>query len=281
MNPDCPVIFLPGAGGGAPDLSAFRAGPDDATRFESISYPGWQRYITNGFSAEILIADLAQQIATKVPQGPICIVGMSIGGHFGYAVALYLQARGREIAGFCAIDSEMFTSSAPSAGWISRALGEGLELLRKRRFAELNRFVRSKIWRALLRSTGGGLPNLLRKLSSFGRSPSGTAIDPLFEEELSMRLLIREAAPWVASIDRDPIALKVPSVLLRRCEATRFDPAWRRRCPNIEILEVPGQHHTLFEPENFGALHEAFISATRHWRGGHGANMRGEAIVGR
>jgi thioesterase domain-containing protein len=276
-NSSFPIFIFPGAGGGMPDLSAFRAGPDDATRFEPISYPGWQRYVATGFTTEMLIAELAQQVTAKVPDGPICIVGMSIGGHFGYAIALHLQAKGRQIKGFCAIDSEMFISSAPTAGWMGRALEEALELLRRRRFAELNRFLRSRIWRALLRGTHGLLPGLLRRFSS--SSPTGGAIDPLFEEELSMRLLIKGTAPWLESIAHEPVALKVPSVLLRRHDAAGDDAAWRRRCPNIEILEVSGQHHTLFEPENVGSLREAFISATGHWREGDGADVRAEAFV--
>jgi thioesterase domain-containing protein len=94
-----PVVFLSGAGGGAPDLSVFREGPEDATRFDVISYPGWKRYASEGFSAEILIADLVNEIAKRVPEGPIRIIGHSIGGHFGYAAALRLEAMGREIAG--------------------------------------------------------------------------------------------------------------------------------------------------------------------------------------
>ena len=82
-------------------------------RFDTISYPGWQAYVANGFSAEALIEDLAAQIATRVPQEPIRIVGYSIGGHLAYAVALHLQASGREIEGFCAIDAFMVDSSAP------------------------------------------------------------------------------------------------------------------------------------------------------------------------
>ena len=106
-----PVIFLSGAGGGAPDLNVFRQHPDDTTSFEVISYPGWKRYVADGFSAQVLIADLTEKIAARVPQGPIRIVGLSIGGHFGYAAALRLQSMGREIAGFCAIDTFMIASA--------------------------------------------------------------------------------------------------------------------------------------------------------------------------
>src|ERR1700687_5881579 len=119
-----PVIFLSGAGGGAPDLDVFRDGVDDTTRFEVIGYPGWRRYVADGFSAEGLIADLVEEIATRVPQGPIRIVGLSIGGHFGYAAALRFQAMGREVTGFCAIDTFMIVSAEPSAGWKGRALTE-------------------------------------------------------------------------------------------------------------------------------------------------------------
>ena len=96
-----PIIFLPGAGhnGGAPDLAASSANLDDMTCFDTVSYPGWQAYAANGFSAQVLIEGLAAQIAARVPREPIRIVGFSIGGHLAYAVALRLQASGREIAG--------------------------------------------------------------------------------------------------------------------------------------------------------------------------------------
>jgi thioesterase domain-containing protein len=261
-----PVIVLPGAGGGAPDFSLFRAGLDDKTRFEAISYPGWQRYVGKDFSAEVLIAELAVEIAARVPQGPIRIVGISIGGHFAYAAALQLQAIGREIAGFCIIDTFMIASSEPSAGWQGRNLAQGLELLRKRRIGEFIRFVRSLFWRALLRLARGRLPNLLRRFSSSGRLPSVSTFDPLFERELSMRLLIREAAPWVASLDRDPVALEAPAVLLRTRGTASDDAAWRRRCPGIKIIEIPGDHRMLFDPENVGTLREVFVTATGDWR---------------
>jgi hypothetical protein len=98
---------------------------------------------------------------------------------------------GREIAGLCAIDSFMIAFSAPSAGWKGRALEQGFELLRERRIGEFVRFLRSKLWRALVRIAGGQLPGLVQRFSSFGRLPSVSTFDPLFEEELSMRLLVR------------------------------------------------------------------------------------------
>jgi thioesterase domain-containing protein len=235
-------------------------------RFEVINYPGWKRIVADGFSAEVLIDDLAQEIATRVPRAPIHIVAFSIGGHFGYAAALRLQSMGREIAGFCAIDTFMIVSSKPSAGWKGRVLAQGLELLRRRRFSEFARYLRSKFWRAVGRLAGRRLPGLLKGLYSSNRMPSLSAIDPMFEKDITMRLLIDAVAPWIASLDREPVPLKAPAVLLRTGSTSNDDLSWRRRCPDIEIYEIPGQHHTLFEAENIANLREVFITATRDWR---------------
>jgi thioesterase domain-containing protein len=261
-----PVIFLSGAGGGAPDLDVFRTGAEGAPRFEVIRYPRLESFLADGFSAEVLIADLVTEIATRVPREPIRIVGLSIGGHFGYAAALRLQAMGREITGFCAIDTFMIASSKPSAGWKGRALAQAFALLRERRFGEFTRLVRSKFWRALVRLAGSRLTGLLQGFYSTGWLPSVSAFDPVFDEELRVRLLIQAVAPWVASLDRDPVALKAPAILLRTRRTANDDAAWRRRCPNIEIFEIPGQHHTLFEAENIGSLRAAFITGTGGWR---------------
>jgi thioesterase domain-containing protein len=262
---DRPVIFLSGAGGGAPDLGVFKADSGDNTRFEIINYPGWQRYISDDFSSDFLIADLVEQIVARVPQGPIRIVGLSIGGHLGYAAALRLQENGREIGGFCAIDAFMIASSAPSAGWKGRAFAQGIEMLRRQRFADFIGFLRSKFWRALVRFSGKRLSCLLRITPSSLLSAI-FALDPMLEDEVSMRLLIRKAAPWIAILDRGPLALDAPTVLLRTSYTAADDAAWRRRCPSIRIFEIPGQHHNLFEQQNVGSFREAFLAATRSWR---------------
>ncbi len=265
-----PIIVLPGAGGGTIDPAMFSAEASttcEDTDVHSIEYPGWQCYIADGFSAEEFITDLAAQIEARVPKGPIQIVGNSIGGHFGYAVALRLEASGREIAGFCAIDTFMIVSAAPSEGWQTRALSQALELLLRREVVAFTRLVRSLFWRALLRLGRGRLPTLLLRVTSGDRLPSISALDPIFEKELSMRLLLRATVPWIAALDREPMALQAPALLLRTRLTAGDDAAWQRRCPNIEILEIPGQHHTLFSPINIGALRAAFAAGTSRWSG--------------
>jgi thioesterase domain-containing protein len=260
------VVVLGGAGGGAPDLTVLNTGTSDVTTFEVIAYPGWTAYVADGFSARKLITDLADQIERRVPQGSIRIVGISLGGHLGYAAALELQARGRDVVGFCAIDTFMVSSAAPSSGWITRAAEHGLGLIRKRRLDEFQRFLRSRFWRASLRLTRDRLPGLLRSFATSGRLPLMLGFDPLFQFELNMRLLLWTVAPLIASLDREPVPLRAPAILLRTPSASRDDIAWRRRCPNINIIEIPGAHDTLFDPENITALRESFTTAKRRWR---------------
>jgi thioesterase domain-containing protein len=258
------IVFLPGAGGGVPDLNVFCDGEDDPTHIQVINYPGWRRYVEEGYSTDALMDDLAAEIARTVPEGPIGIIGVSIGGHFGYTVGLRLLAQGREIAGLCAIDSRMIASSGPSVDWRQRALEQAFELLRERRLSDLVRFMRSKLWRSLVRAPGDRLPWMARRCAAV--LPLVLALDPVFDEELNMRLLIRAVAPWMASLDQNPLVLQAPAILLRTGFAAVDDEAWRHRCPNIKIFEISGEHHNLFDAENVGALHDAFINATRDWR---------------
>ncbi len=263
---DPPVVYLPGAGGLATELTWLGDGRLEGTRFLAIKYPGWRRYVAEDFTADSLIQYLTEQILAVVPSGPIALVGVSLGGHFSYALALRLQALGRDVAGMCAIDSFMVSSSAAGEGWLRRAMDDAFYLVRKRRFREFFRQILAKCRRALMRLAGSRLAGWVRWLSGASAGPAPAKPESLFEFELSLRLLLRTTAPWVASLDRDPVALDAPAALLRTPMTSADDEAWRRRCPQIQILEIPGGHQTLFEPENIDALRSAFIAAKSRWR---------------
>jgi thioesterase domain-containing protein len=184
---------------------------------------------------------------------------MSLGGHFCYAIALELLARGREVAGVCLIDSFMVHSAGPRKGWMRRAVEDALYPLRRGHGREFLRHLLSKVYRAFLRLAGARLAGVLR------RWPIAVT-DPLLESEISMRLLLRETNPWIGSLDRDPRPLAVPVALLRTALTAGDDAAWQRRCPAIRILEVRGGHHTLFAPEHVAGLRDAFNTARQDWR---------------
>jgi thioesterase domain-containing protein len=259
------TIIFAGAGGGTSNLAFFCSSPEQEASFRTVGYPGWPRYVENGFTAQKLVEELATQVSSLVPEGSIRIIGISLGGHLGYAAALRLQASGRKIGGFCAIDTFTATSASPMAGWKGRALKAGAALLRDGRLDEFGRFLRSRFWRASLRLAGDRLQVLARKIAPSGRLPKILQIDPLFEAELSMRLLLKGAAPWVASLDRDLVPLLAPAVLLRTRSTGDADSLWRRRCPGIKVVEIAGEHHTLFDPENPAAVRDPFLAAASDW----------------
>jgi thioesterase domain-containing protein len=255
------IYLAGGGGGGEDDIAAFARGLEFPIHFDTVPYPGWRRYIQEDFSADVFVEELTAEIARRVPSGPIGLLGLSVGGHFAYAAALRLQKQGREIAFFCAIDSFMVASAQPSAGWRRRALSDAFDLIRKRRFKDFTRLLRSKAWRALLRLAEGRLAGILRNFSNEGKVPAVLRRGALAEEELSMRLLLRETAPWIAQLDRDAVPLNAPALLIRTEASAPHDAAWRLRCPEITIREVPGKHLNLFEPEYIGGLRDAFSSA--------------------
>lgn len=259
------TVFLAGSGGGFPDVSQLRTGPEDRSRFETIDYPGWKRYVQPHFKPELLISDLSAEIESRVPSGPIRIVGISMGGHFGYLVALDLQARGRQIEGLCAIDSFIVTTAAPTPGWGNRALAEFLGTVRRRKLGNLYILCRSKFWRAMLRATGDMLPALLRRASELGWAVRFVEADPILKRELDIRTMARQCAPWLARIDEAPSPLSIKTALLRTRNHADSDSMWRARCPNLEVHEIEGSHETLFEAENVGGLRKAFVKASLDW----------------
>jgi thioesterase domain-containing protein len=247
------------------ELSLLQDRTVDGTRFTTIRYPGWRRYVAADFSADSLIQYLLEQIIAVVPSGPIALLGVSLGGHFSYALALRLQALGREVVGICVIDSFMVSSSATREGWIRRAIDDAFYLLRKRRFGDFLRQLLTKFWRGLMRLAGPRLAVWMRWYRGASAGPGDPGSQSLFEFELSMRLLLRATSSWVAALDQNPTALNVPAALLRSPMTSLDDAAWRRRCPRIEILEIPGGHQTLFESENIDALRAAFVAAKGSW----------------
>lgn len=255
------TVFLAGSGGGFPDVSQLRADPDYDMSFETIDYPGWKRYVQPKFTPELLISDLSAEIEARVPLGPIRIVGISMGGHFGYLVALDLQARGRQVESLCAIDSFVVNTAAPTPGWRNRALAEFVEISKRRKFDEMYAFCRSKVWRAVLRAAGDMLPTLLRKASELKWAAHALEVDPILKRELDIRMMSRTCADWLAQIDEAPSQLSIRTALLRTPDHADSDAIWRNRCSNLSIYEIKGSHETLFEPENVGCLRDAFAKA--------------------
>lgn len=257
-----PIIVLPGASGHAPDPALFCADPADRDRVIALRYPPWQTQVDAGLTGEALVDALATEIVHRVTRMPVQLVGVSIGGHFAHATALRLESLGRTVAGLCIIDAGTITA-ARSPHWKARLVSHAADLLRRGRPGALALHARHLAWRGLLRLAGDGLPALARDyaapLHRIGM------IDSAFAEELSMRLLIRMTAVWMRSLDDHATRLRAPTVLLRTRVMASDDSLWRRRCPDLRIIDIPGNHETLFEAENAAALRAAFLAASAAW----------------
>ena len=106
-------------------------------------------------------------------------------------------------------------------------------MFRERRFRDLFRLIHSRFRRTVKRAGGARLPVLLERYTLFGASSAGE--DSMFEEDLSMRALIRLVAP----LDLDPVPLPVPVALLRSASTAIDDAAWHRRCPQAIVHDGP------------------------------------------
>ena len=257
------IVVLSGAGGGVPDLRAFAATPAEVARFAPVVYPGWRRYTDEGFSAQVLIRDLAEEIAGWRER--VAILGVSLGGHLGYAVALKLQSLGVEVIGLCAVDSFLISSADIRPGSTRRNLAHLRTLARSGSLGRLGTQGRTLFWRALLRMAGDRATPLLRRWRDSSLFRAACAVDPALEKELCMRLLMRATAPWLREVNRNPEPLQIHAAHLRTASAASSDGAWRARCPNIDIVEIPGDHDGLLDPENFTSMRRAFASAMRGW----------------
>ena len=264
-----PTFVFPGVGGFAIEPAFFCSSAEDAARFHTVVYPGWRRYVETGYSAEKLVEDLTAQIVARAPDGPIRLVGYSAGGHLAYAVALRLVASGREIGGICVIDSFVPTVAPPMTDALrtmTGALQIGIGLIRARRLDELGKYLRPRLRRAVLRLAGNRLVSVVRRIAPTGHLPWILTTDPIFEDELSLRLLRLTLEPWYSSLDREPIALSAPALLIRATYGVDVGSVWRLRCPGIKIIEFLGNHDTIMDRENSGSFRQAFIMGTSEWR---------------
>uniref|UniRef100_A0A9E8CPG9 Thioesterase domain-containing protein n=1 Tax=Bosea sp. NBC_00436 TaxID=2969620 RepID=A0A9E8CPG9_9HYPH len=257
-----PLVVLPGARGHAPDCTPFCAAPSDLDRVVILHYPAWRAQLEGEFTAEALAEALVAEILGRVPPEPVVLLGVSIGGHFAYAAALRLEGLGRPVAGLCLIDSGAITA-ARSAGWKARLAAHAADLLRRGRPGALALHARRLAWRGLFRLAGDDLPGFARRhITALERL---SRIDPAFAEEMGMRLLIRITAAWMPSLDSHTPRLNAPAALLRTESSAANDDLWRKRCPELRVIDLPGNHETLFEAENAPALHAAFLAATAVW----------------
>jgi amino acid adenylation domain-containing protein len=227
-----PLFCIPGAGGiGVEFYPLSRRAPDGQPVI--VLRPRGTDGHTHppGRPAELL-ADLAEQLLAHRPEGPVHLMGYSIGGCFAHALGRLLEAAGHRVAHVYAIDS-----ASPHGR---------LERQRERRSLR-SRLQRTYARRRALRQHAAALDAALRR----GRIP---AADQLGEYNRTAQYtlylkLIAETAHFPVTYFR--AASKNP-----HADAD----AWTHYCSAIEVLTLTGEHtgdNAIVREPNVGPLADA------------------------
>jgi thioesterase domain-containing protein len=234
------VFFFQGSGEG----EAKYWGPfEDVVRAVPLSYLDWTELVKpeTGFAGVIL--HLKAQIQSRMPAGPLHLVGYSIGGPLAYACAIALQAEGRVVDCLAILDGH---TSLKAATW-------------RQRFADLATFeVRSGLARVLskLLTNRYGLP-VLRRLSAMRRVKLPFNFGAYLHPKLRVYLMWRMFGPWWRTVAPPNAEFTVPTLLFRAKESQRLesdDLGWRRYCQNLTVIQVAASHFNILAAENFGPL---------------------------
>jgi thioesterase domain-containing protein len=201
---------------------------------------------------ELLVASLADlaahivaQIKTASPSGDIRLVGYSIGGSLGYAVARELQAAGRQVACLVFLDASANVDPAPKS--VGRRLRE-----RTRQILTLASLdgMGSLLAKAL--TLQPALP-LLRRLSRRRSLNLPLRFDAYLHRKITIQLMRRLYWPWWRATLQSASPLMTPAFLFRSQEhelVESEDLGWSNMCKNLTVIHVPGSHEQILDPEN-------------------------------
>ena len=98
------LFLLPGAGGETPGIAGIRAASGPIGGMELIVYPGWREMLLGQVDIEAIAAAALAQISTAAPEGPVTLIGYSLGAYIAAEVARQLEKEGRIVRHMVLID---------------------------------------------------------------------------------------------------------------------------------------------------------------------------------
>jgi thioesterase domain-containing protein len=265
-NPAYPTIFLlPGMGGDEPRLVRFRMEWEGLARIVLLEYPDWTQLLDRNESMEILVRHFLRRIEEELPDGPVWLLGYSLGGNCAHAVALHLAGIGREVAFVGLLDAEAMPGLSDI---LSAQLQDGVTPLQEvlRFLQDIVRVVRAIPQQALTRVVA--LTIVRRLTSPWARSALSVAaryrrtrLPVRFNYHLHAYLnearRVDAVRLWHRNLTQAPVPLFIPAFLFRseeRLPGEAADLGWERHFPQLEILNFAGTHETIFEPPHLKTL---------------------------
>ena len=253
------VFLLPGLGGDERELAALRDGCAPTIRCVPVEFPDWTELYTRALTVDQLVEHCRMQIQAMAPTGGLRLAGYSFGGTIAYALAAALTDAGRRVDRLGLLDAP----ADPHVATTSPSLD-----------ARWRRFVTAARERDLPREICGTMAGLVmrtnnaRLLLSIGRLRRfHLPLDIVHHLNKPITCRLREKL-LLALIDRmhaHQAVLDVPAVLFRSTRQHEIDAApdlgWNKHIRSLQIIDLPGDHHTVIKPENVATLCKAFVWA--------------------
>jgi thioesterase domain-containing protein len=244
------LFFFPGAGP-LGDVAATLRRLFPEVEVVGITYPEWQNLTDPERAMDHVLEGVERQVRAKASNGPVLILGYSLGAQIGWGFAHRFQRVGGTVAFFGAINGRVVATDKPDGQWLWRATRDLASDLLRGDIRAVGAFISSRFSRLLQRAAGSDLPKMAGRWARRGRLPWLLSRNPVFETELTMRLLIRAAVPWTQKIERELPPLDCPSLLVRGPDDEAFDGRWRTLCPRLDIKAVTGSHVAILQPPHF------------------------------
>jgi acyl-coenzyme A synthetase/AMP-(fatty) acid ligase/thioesterase domain-containing protein len=269
------VFLLPGLDGDEPRLAAFRAALNDRLRFVLIDYPDWPEMVRNGRSVDVVVDAAVAQVTATAPDGDLSLAGYSFGGDIAFAVASTLLKAGRTVSFLGIVDTDLH-----------RVAGEAERFHRGYAMTDRQEIMQTVLHDRLDAAIGLLLAKCARDLVGLERVLRyGHTWRPLlspraaFAFDRRIRSILRVQARWQWHLGAAPAPapIDIPTVLFRssgHAAGTPADLGWQRRCSNLSILDVAGDHHTMWDPPHRAFLASAFADAVEATAAVHGVAQR-------
>ena len=266
-NLEHPTIFLlPGMGGDEPRLVRFRMECDQLARIVPLEYPDWTRLLDDDKGMDVVLRHLVGQIEKLAPEGPVWLLGYSMGGHCAHALALHLEKIKRPIAFIGLLDTGDL-GAAVRAHSLQLQMGRTLKQEFARLATDAGSLVRAIRQRAFDRVLA---LFIVRRLSS-PRARRALLLVARFRhtQKLPSRFTyylhryfnevwgVAAVKAWHRRLDETAMPLSVPAFLLRSEAHLPDDPndlGWEHHFPGLSVLDVPGSHETMLDPPHLKTL---------------------------
>jgi amino acid adenylation domain-containing protein len=261
-----PTIFLlPGRGGDEPRLVRFRMEWEGVARIVPLEYPDWTQLLDRDGGMEILVRHFLRRIEEELPDGPVWLLGYSMGGNCAHAIALHLVEIGRQVAFLGLLDAAATPSSSEV---LSAQLQHGATPIQEALHVakDIARMVRAIPQKALTQVVA---LTLVRRLTSPWARPALSIVARYRHARLPLRFSyhlhfyfnearrVAAVSSWHRAVSEAPVPLSIPAFLFRSESHLSGEPAdlgWERHFARVEVLNLPGTHETMFEPPHLRTL---------------------------